>query len=340
MPTDAAVEPAVDLAEVGRETRIALFRLMLLQRNAEDRIMALYRQGRISGSVYTGRGQEAVAAAAGLALGPDDVVAPLNRELACHFARGVTVAHVFRNFLGRGNGPTSGRDGNMHFGVPDRNVFPLVSMLGCLCPVAVGAALAFKRRSEPRVALTFWGDGAMSTGDVHEGLGLAGVLDVPVVFVIQSNRYAYSTPTERQMRNTNIAERIEGGWSIPCERVDGTDAIAVYAAALGAVSRARGGAGPQALEALTLRGHGHAAHDGAVYVPDELRAQFGDPVERLAERLLVDGATEDEVARMREAAEAEVLAGISEAESGPAPDPATLTQGVYASPIGRQAGAG
>src|SRR5262249_52284561 len=102
LPTDAAVEPAADLAEVGRETRIALFRLMLLQRTAGDRIAALYRRGRISGPVYTGRGQEAVAAAAGLALGPDDVVAPLNRELACHFARDVTVAHVFRNFLGRG----------------------------------------------------------------------------------------------------------------------------------------------------------------------------------------------------------------------------------------------
>jgi len=331
LPTDAAA----DLPEVGRETRIALFRLMLLQRSAEDRIMALYRQGRISGSVYTGRGQEAVAAAAGLALGPDDVVAPLNRELACHFARGVAVAHVFRNFLGRGNGPTAGRDGNMHFGVPERNVFPLVSMLGCLCPVAVGAALAFKRRGEPRVAMTFWGDGAMSTGDVHEGLGLAGVLDVPVVFVIQSNRYAYSTPTERQMRNTNIAERIEGGWSIPCRRVDGTDAIAVYATALEAVSLARSGGGPQALEALTLRGHGHAAHDGALYVSEDLRAQYGDPLERLAARLLLDGVSEDEVAAMREAAEADVAAGLAEAESGPAPDPTTLAHGVYASPVGR-----
>ena len=330
-------DPCIEAPGVPRELRLELFRLMLLQRHAEDRIMARYRQGRISGSVYTGRGQEGVAAACGLALGPDDVVAPLNRELACHFARGVEVAHVFRNFLGRGNGPSFGRDGNMHFGVPERNVFPLVSMLGCLCPVAVGAALAFKRRGEARVAMTFWGDGAMSTGDVHEGLGLAGVLDVPVVFVIQSNRFAYSTPTERQMRNTNIAARIEGGWSIPCVRVDGTDAIAVYAAAVGAVTRARSGEGPQALEALTLRVHGHAAHDGALYVSDELRAQYGDPVERLAARLLLDGLAEGEVAATREAAEQEVAAGLAEAEADPAPDPATLTRGVYSSPTGRPA---
>ena len=156
-----------------------------------------------------------MAAAAGLCLEPDDVAAPLNRELACHFARGVTVADVFRNFLAKATGPTRGRDGNMHFGMPGRGVFPLVSMLGMLCPISVGAALAFKRRGEPRVALTFWGDGAMSTGDVHEGMNLAGVLEVPVVFVIQNNQYAYSTPTGREMVNTNIAERVEGGWSIP-----------------------------------------------------------------------------------------------------------------------------
>ena len=98
---------------------------MLLQRTFEERTWALYRQGRISGSMYDGLGQEAVAAAAGLALEDGDVVAPLNRELATHFARGVTVADAFRNFLGRGDGPTFGRDGNMHFGVPARGVFPL-----------------------------------------------------------------------------------------------------------------------------------------------------------------------------------------------------------------------
>src|SRR5204863_170152 len=116
------------------DVRLELFRLMLLQRTFEERTAALYRQGRISGSLYDGRGQEAVAAAAGLALQDGDVVAPLNRELATHFARGVSVADAFRNFLGRGNGPTFGRDGNMHFGVPARGVFPLVSMLGNLCP--------------------------------------------------------------------------------------------------------------------------------------------------------------------------------------------------------------
>jgi pyruvate dehydrogenase E1 component alpha subunit len=322
----------VDATAVPPETRLELLRLMLLQRLAEERIFALYRQGRVPGSVYTGLGQEAVAAGCGLALGPDDVVAPLNREQACHYARGVPVAAVLGHFLGKANGPTRGRDGNMHFGYPQRGVFPLVSMLGDLVPVTVGAAYAFKRRGERRVAMTFFGDGAMSTGDVHEGLNLAGVLHVPSVFVIQNNRYAYSTPTEKQMVNTTIAERIEGGWSIPCVRVDGTDAVAVYAAAHDAVERARDGGGPQALEALSLRGHGHAAHDDARYVPAELRAQFPDPIERLEQRLRADGLVR-EAAEVRERATAEVAAGLAEAEAAPAPDPATLLDGVYATPI-------
>src|ERR671937_1032660 len=140
----------------------------------------------------------------------------------------------------------------------------------------------------------------MSTGDVHEALNLAGVLHVPVVFVAQSNQFAYSTPTGRQMVNANLAERIRGGWSIPCERVDGTDAVAVFAAARTAIENARAGSGPQAIEAVTLRGHGHAAHDDARYVPAELRRRFADPIERLAARLLADGLSPRTVDALRE----------------------------------------
>jgi TPP-dependent pyruvate/acetoin dehydrogenase alpha subunit len=337
LATEAAEAlPCDEAPEVSQETRVALFRATLVHRLMEERIMTLYRQGRIPGSVYTGRGQEAVGAGAGLALGPDDVVAPLNREMSCHLARGVTVAHIFRNYLGRATGPTAGRDGNMHFGVPERGVFPLVSMLGDLVPVTVGAALAFKRRGEPRVALTFFGDGAFNCGDTHEGLNLAGVLGVPAVFIAQSNRVAYSTFTERAMRNPNLAERIEGGYSIPCGRVDGTDALAVYQAVRGAVERARAGEGPQAVEALSVRMDGHAAHDDARYMPRDLLTEYAtqrDPIERLAARLIADGISADEVAAIRQAAADEVAAGLAEAEQAPPPDPAALERGVYATPI-------
>jgi pyruvate dehydrogenase E1 component alpha subunit len=128
------------------------------------------------------------------------------------------------------------------------------------------------------------------------------------------------------MTNTNIAERIRGGWGIPCERVDGTDALAVYELARSSVERARAGYGPQALECLTLRGHGHAAHDDARYVPDDLRMQFADPVARLAAQL-----DPGEEAQIRRSVEEAVATGLAEAEAAPAPDPSTLEDGVYAS---------
>ena len=342
MPTDRATGEALpcdDAGDVTRDDRLALFRLVLLHRLIEERVGMLYRQGRISGSVYTGRGQEGVAAAAGYALGPDDVCAPLNRELACHLARGVTaIAQAFRNFLGKGDSPTRGRDGNMHFGVPARGVFPLVSMLGDLCPVVVGAALAFKRRREPRVALTFWGDGAMSTGDVHEGLNLAGrAAQVPAVFVLQSNGYAYSTPTSRQMVNTSIADRIEGGWGIPATRVDGRDALATLVA-----MRDRGRAGARRRRPAGGRG---ASRCGSTATRRTTTAatwtRRGWPIRRAARSrssgsrraCASTGSRTSEIEALRAAAADEVAAALQEAEAAPAPDPATISNGVYATKL-------
>jgi pyruvate dehydrogenase E1 component alpha subunit len=332
LPTDAV--PCADVGGVRHATRLDLYRLVLRQRLVEERALALYRQGRISGSFYDGRGQEGVAAAAGLALGPRDVVCPLNRELATHLARGVTVADVLRNMLGRGDGPTRGRDGNMHFGAPAHGVFPLVSMLGDLVPVTVGAALAFRRRGEPRVAMTFVGEGAFSVGDTHEGLNLAGVWQVPAVFVLQRNRFSYSTPTARQMVNTSMAQRVFGGWSIPCETVDGTDTIETFDAVRAAVERARSGLGPQAVEAISLRLHGHAAHDDGRYVPSELREAYEgrDPVARLRARLELDGVSQTELDALHQEEADHVAAALAEASAAPDPDPAALQDGVWAEP--------
>jgi pyruvate dehydrogenase E1 component alpha subunit len=137
------------------------------------------------------------------------------------------------------------------------------------------------------------------------------------------------------MRNTNMAERVRGGWGIPAERVDGTDALAVYSAVLDAIERARAGEGPQAVEALTLRMEGHAAHDDGSYMDQELRRTFDeryDPVERLAARLRLDGLEIDAITALRQAAADEVAGALAEAEAAPAPDPATLADGVYATP--------
>jgi len=150
---------------------------------------------------------------------------------------------------------------------------------------------------------------------------------------LQSNRYSYSTPAEKQMVNTNLAERITGGWSIPAERVDGTDAVALFSAINSAVERARSGHGPQAVEAFTLRMDGHAAHDDARYVPAGLREEYAerwDPVSRLEERMLIDGVSSKQLARIRDDAAAAIASGLAEAEASPAPDPADLEDGVWA----------
>jgi pyruvate dehydrogenase E1 component alpha subunit len=208
-------------------------------------------------------------------------------------------------------------------------------MLGDLVCVTVGAALAFKRRGEPRVALTFIGEGGFSVGDTHEGLNLAGVWQVPAVFVIQRNHFAYSTPTRREMVNTRIAERVFGGWSIPCETVDGTDAVETFDAISAAVSRARSGYGPQAVEAVSLRIHGHGAHDDARYVPQELRDEYArlDPVDRLAARLALDGVPLEDLEGLVASVTDEIAAGLAQAEASPPPDPATLEDGVWARPL-------
>jgi TPP-dependent pyruvate/acetoin dehydrogenase alpha subunit len=176
----------------------------------------------------------------------------------------------------------------------------------------------------------------MSTGDVHEGLNLAAVLRVPAVFVLQSNGYAYSTPTSRQMVNTCMADRVEGGWGIPATRVDGSDAIATLVAVRSAVEEARSGGGPRAVEAVSLRLDGHAAHDDGRYMDQEQLSDYTaqrDPIERLASRLRLDGLSEAEIEALRAAAADEVSAGLAEAEASPAPDPATILDGVYATKL-------
>ena len=177
----------------------------------------------------------------------------------------------------------------------------------------VGAALAFKRRREPRVALTFWGDGAMSTGDVHEGLNLAAVLKVPAVFVLQSNGYAYSTPTTGRWstRAWPTASRAAGA-SPPRASTAATRSRRSSPCAR-AVEEARAGGGPRAVEAVTLRLHGHAAHDDGSYMDQaQLRdySEQRDPIERLAARLRLDGLSEAEVEALRATAADEVSAGL------------------------------
>ena len=301
---------------------------MLLTRVTEERLVALYRQGATLGSVYRSLGQEATACATALALGPEDVIAPLIRNLGSMLVRGVTPEEMFLQYLGRATGPTGGREHNNHFGSVARGIIAPTSMLGALIPVMAGVALSFKQAGEARVAMTWIGDGGSSTGAFYEGLNFAVVQKLPLIVVGESNGYAYSTPPEKQMKG-RLAERSQGAFTL---EVDGNDAPAVHAAAAEARARCLGGEGPVFLVCETFRMKGHAEHDDQRYVDKALLAAWAerDPLPRFEAWLALKGWTPEPGLRAR--LETEVAAQADRALAAPWPDPSDLAAGRTAAP--------
>ncbi|HXF63849.1 MAG TPA: thiamine pyrophosphate-dependent dehydrogenase E1 component subunit alpha [Caldilineaceae bacterium] len=319
--------------ELTPQQKIEVYYWMRLTRTYDEMMVAYWKQGRGLGGVFSQQGHEAISVGAGYALAPEDVVAPMHRDLGCYLLRGLTPRRIFANMLGRATGVSGGRDVNLH-GVGDLslNLIGFISHLPHSMPVAVGVAMSFTYRNERRVAMTFVGDGSSSEGLFHESLNLAAVHRAPFVLVVENNQYAYSTPLEQQMRVPDIATRA-AGYGIPGVIVDGNDVEAVYRAAKEAVERARGGGGPSLIECKTMRMLGHAIHDGAEYVPRALLAEWEkrNPVERFERRLLEQGiADEAEIEEIKQRCRVEIADAIEFAEQSPLPDPATVAEGVYA----------
>jgi pyruvate dehydrogenase E1 component alpha subunit len=309
-----------------------MYRAMVLTRCIEERGHSLYRQGRIPGSFYTGRGNEAAAVGTAWAMAAQDVGCPTQRDLGVHVVRGMAPWRIIAQYLGRSGGPTRGRDGNVHLGDVGLGTLTMVSHLPAMLPVAVGCALAFRVRDEPRVALGWLGDGGSARGDAHEAMNLAGVRRLPVVFVLDNNGFAYSTPSHLEYGVTHLAERA-AAYGFPGEVVDGTDVVAVHRAAHRAIERARSGGGPTLLELVTMRMEGHAVHDDAFYVPPEMLAAWRerDPIALLRARLLAAGGEFDEAADEALCSDVarEVDVAVELALASEWPDPGTLADGVY-----------
>lgn len=319
--------------DIPRSDLLNMYLYLRLTRSLEDRITALYRQGRIVGGVYTSHGMEAIAVGYASALQPDDVIAPFHRDMGAFLIRGFTPGEILAQYLGKRTGPTKGKDGNVHMGDLKRGMIGFVSHLADNLPVAAGAALAFKIRGEARVAFAGTGDGGTSRGDFHEAMNFAAVRRLPVVYFCTNNQYAYSTPVRYQMAITDVVERAKA-YGMPGEIVDGNDVVAVYLSCRRAIANARAGNGPTFLEFKTMRMHGHSEHDAAKYVPRELLEEWKakDPILR-AERLLMTLGYADEsyFHDVGERVRKEVDAGTEFAEQSPLPDgPETLT-GVFAS---------
>jgi TPP-dependent pyruvate/acetoin dehydrogenase alpha subunit len=322
-------------AHLQLEDRIWLLRAMLLMRGIEERAMSLYRQGKVPGSFYDGFGQEAVSAGAAFAMAPEDRLCILHRDLAAHLIRGVSPVRILSQYMGRAGGITRGRDGNVHFGDPQLGCVGMVSMLPDMMLVATGMAMAFKLRGERRCALTWFGDGSTSRGDFHEAMNWAGVQKLPVVFVLENNQYAYSTPVAKQFAVDPVERAAAYGFA--GVTVDGNDAEAMFEATRAARERAVTGEGPTLIEAVTMRMHGHAAHDDMKYVPKEQVEKWRrrDPVERQENLLRSLGVDVDSV---RAAVAAEIAAAATEALAGPMPSGEDVLDGVFcegeAEPLG------
>jgi pyruvate dehydrogenase E1 component alpha subunit len=332
-------EPVGSLAEVreaglDREDLLGIYRNMLITRGIEERGHILYKQGKIPGSFYTGKGNEAAAVGVATAMSPEDVGTPLHRDMGVHVTRGVEAWRIFAQYMGRAGGPTGGKDGNVHMADANLGLIAMVSHLPAMLPVAVGCALAFRIREEPRVAVGWFGEGASARGDCHEAMNFAGVRRLPVVFICDNNQWAYSTPAHLEYSVEHLADRAQA-YGFDGVVVDGTDVLAVYRETKRAIEKARSGGGPTLIESVTLRMEGHAVHDDAFYVPKEMFEEWAkrDPIERyrswLRDNADFSDTEEDEIT-------SDVKRLLNEAirlaDESPLPDVSTLTQGVYATP--------
>lgn len=321
------------MAALTSEQKLEIFYWMVLARTFDEGMVSLWKQGRGLGGTFSQRGHEAVSVGSAYALAPEDIIAPMHRDIGAYFLRGLTPRRVFGNLLGKVTGVSGGRDANIHgMGDLSLNIVGYISHIPMSMPITLGVAMSLKLRNDAKVAMTYVGDGGSNAGLWHETLNMAALYKVPYVLIVENNQYAYSTHVSDQMPIKNIADRA-AGYNMPGTIVDGNDVEAVYWATCEAVDRARQGGGPSLIEAKTMRMLGHAIHDGAEYVPRELLAKWEkkDPIAHYQAKLLAEEVADmEELTEIRQRAAVEIEDAIEFAESSPYPDPETVEEGIYA----------
>src|SRR5712691_316805 len=266
----APAPPIRDSKYLKPEQCIELYRWMLLNRKMEQTLETLYKQSKVVGGVYFGLGQESCSCASAYALGKDDWFAPMIRNQGAQLVRGFHARDIMMQYMAKAGSPTHGKDGTSHYGdIEKRHMVSPISMLGDLLPVMDGVSLGARLQGKELACLTWIGDGGQSTGGSYEGINSAAVRKLGLVLIIESNLWAYSTPTEYQVNVKDLANR-SIGYGMPAVIIDGTDACQVYDATYEAVERAHRGEGPTMIEAKLMRMKGHAIHDAAAYVPKEM----------------------------------------------------------------------
>jgi TPP-dependent pyruvate/acetoin dehydrogenase alpha subunit len=307
---------------------------MLLTRGLEERLERLLKQGEVFGSLYRSLGQEATPVGSAFALQEGDWLAPSFRDLGALLVRGLPLRDAFLQYMGRTGYAGEGRDGTNPPTVPHLGLLGPVSSLGTQLCALNGVALAFRMRGEPRVCMTYQGEGATRTGASHEGFAFAAVQRLPMVVVLEHNRWSFSTRSSAQAAVESWSD-VAKAYGVPAISVDGNDVLAVYDAAVEAVVRARAGGGPTILVAETFRMLGHAQHDARAYVPEaELeRWRKRDPIDGFERYLREhDFETETGLTALRDEVNRELDRALEDALAQPLPAPADASTRVYAEP--------
>jgi 2-oxoisovalerate dehydrogenase E1 component len=324
-------------ASLGTDALIELYRTMLVIRRCEERLVKSYQAGLVFGACHTYIGEEATAAGVCAHLSNDDLVFSTHRGHGHALAKGVPPYEVVAELYGKATGCSGGRGGSMHLFKPEVGLMGTSGIVGPSILLAAGAAYSFALRKTGRVSVAFFGDGATGNGAFHEGLNLASVWSLPVVFVCENNLYATEVPLAKAAGNTDIASRA-ATYGMPGEAVDGNDVTAVYAVAEKAVGRARAGGGPTLIEARTYRTRPHAEgmRDAGYRTKEEIEEwKERCPIRRCRRALTDLGFPESELQRI----DAEVVSTINEAHTkaadDPWPDPASAADGLYTgTPLG------
>ncbi len=315
-----------------REFLLSLFRTMVTIRRFEERVKYLFLEGVMPGTIHQYHGQEAIAAGVCAALDRNDVITSTHRPHGHAIAKGLGVAPLMHELFGKPTGCCRGKGGSMHVGDLSKGMVPAIAIVGSGVPVATGMALAFRLRKEPRVAVCFMGDGAVNEGAFHEGVNMGAIWSLPVVYVIENNRYSASTPIADTVKLEHLADRA-AGYGIPGVTVDGNNVLAVYECTRAALDKARAGEGPTLVEALTYRITGHSRRDPCNYQPEDERkkALEHEPIGHFTAWLLEQGAA-DQAALEAIGAEvdAEIECAVKSAMGAPDPRPEDALGDVYA----------
>ena len=323
------VSPASTLS---KERLLHLYREMVNIRRTEEQLSKSYARGDIPGACHTYVGQEAVAVGVCAHLRHDDVVFSTHRGHGHALAKGVPPREVMAELFGRATGCSRGRGGSMHLFSPEVGLMGTTGIVGPNILQATGAGYSFRLLKSDRVSVGFFGDGAMNNGAFHEGLNLAAIYELPVIYVCENNMYATEVAFSYATRNTDVAERART-YGMPGIAVDGNDVMAVYEAAEAAVERARAGGGPTLLECRTYRTRPHAEgmRDAGYRTAEEIDEwKSRDPITLLRRSVLDrDLASAEEFDAIDADISAIVADALEFAQKSPYPDPSTATDHIF-----------